>query len=67
MGRQAKLRKLKKACEFVASKSDNPDVMALDAERMKLLVRKIYKDAKKGLVNASRGIPLNKPKQGQSE
>ena len=65
MGKQSKLKKLKRECRAVVN--TNNVTRLLDDTQKSALVDEVYRKSKQSFLNASTNSPASKPKQGQRE
>lgn len=65
MGKQSKLKKLKRECRAVVNTNNATKV--LDDAHKEALINEVYRKSKESFLNASTGSRLNKPKTGLRE
>lgn len=65
MGKQSKLKKLKRECRAVVN--ENNVTKNLDQLHKEALVDEVYRKSKKSFLNASTDSRLSTPKQGLNE
>jgi hypothetical protein len=65
MGKQSKLKKLKRECRAVVN--ENNATKTLDDMHKEALIDEVYRKSKESFINASAGSRKHKPKQGRRE
>lgn len=63
MGKQSKLKKLKRECRVIVNTNDTTRLLG-DIQK-DALVDEIYRKSKESFLNASTSSPANKPKTGR--